>query len=172
MVNEKGKMADGLDGIPPAGIPTQKQFGGSVEDGDYMSTCVGWRLNPANPDNAWIEFINEEFPEEGKFSMNLFLPTKQALNAKAHELRGTVPDEELQAAVLRKFFHYGMTMKAAGIDTSLPIKQALDALVGWHGKARYRTDNYGTKVTEILSPKAAKAAKGTARSEGFTDTPF
>lgn len=170
MANEKGKMADGLDGVPPGGIPNQKLFGGSVENGDYNSTCIGWRLNPANPDNAWVEFNNEEFPDEGKFSMNLFLPTKQALNVKAREVKGTVPDEELEAAVLKKFFHYGMTMKVAGIDTSLPIKEALDALVGWHGKARYKTDNYGTKVTEILSAKAAKAAAKSTQS--LADTPF
>ena len=168
---EKKGMEEGLDGVPPGGIPDQKQYGGSVENGDYMSTCIGWRLQQNNTDCAWVEFTNEEAPDEGKFSMTLFLPTKNALNVKARDIKGTVPAEELQAAVLKKFFHYGMTMKKAGINSQLPIKEALDALVGWHGKARYKTDNYGTKVTEILSAKEAKAVRATSGGDS-SDVPF
>jgi hypothetical protein len=168
---EKKGMADGLNGIPPSGIPKHKEYGGSVQNGDYMSTCIGWRLTPNNENCAWVGFINEEAPDEGRFDMTLFLPTKEALNAKANELKGTVPPEGLQAAAMKKFFHYGMTMRVAGIALETPIKEALDALTGWHGKSRYKTDNYGTKVTEILSAKEAKAVRATSGGDS-SDVPF
>lgn len=169
-IKEEIALTDGLEFKPPTGIPDQKAFGGTVENGDYQSTIIGWRLNPNNPDNAWVEFTNDEFPDEGKFSMNVFLPTKAALNQKASELKGTVPDAELKATTLKKFFHYGMTLKVAGIDPSLQLKEALDALVGWHGLARYKSDNYGCKVTEILSAKQAKASAKSRAALG--DMPF
>lgn len=162
---------NGLDYKPPTGLPDQKAFGGTVENGDYQSTVIGWRLNPNNQNNAWVEFTNDEYPDEGRFSMNVFLPTRDALNMKAMELRDEgVPRDQLAAEALKKFFHYGMTLKVAGIDASLPIKEALDALVGWHGLARYKSDNYGCKVTEILSAKQAKAA-AKARAQ-LDDVPF
>lgn len=151
-------MADELNYKPPTDIPNKSDFGGKVPDGIYQSKCIGWRLNDNKPNNAWVEFENLDYPEEGKFSMNVFLPTKEALNSKAAELKGSVPDEQLRERVLKSFFHYGQTLKAAGVSIDLPIKEALDALKGWTGKAIYETpQGFNTRVKKIMGAKEAKA---------------
>ncbi len=152
-------MTDELNYKPPANIPDKSEFGGKIPDGIYASKCIAWRLNERKPNNAWVEFQNMDYPDEGKFSMNVFLPTKEALNLKAAELRGSVPDDQLKERVLKSFFHYGQTKKAAGIAKEVTIKEALDQLVGWEGKALYETSAVTNKtiVAKILSAKEAKA---------------
>jgi hypothetical protein len=145
----------------PAGIPDKSEFGGSVPDGLFESKIIGWRLNEAKPNNAWVEFENLEYPEEGKFSMNVFLPTQQALNQKASELAASkgLKGEELKERTMKSFFHWGQTMKIAGVDKGLSIKESLDKLVGWTGKAVYETPaGFSTRVKKIMSAKEAKQA--------------
>ncbi len=159
-------MADnlGLGYKPPKGLPTTSEFGGKIPDGLYDSEAVGWKLNQKNPDNAFIEIRNLEFPEEGKFSMNLYLPTQHALNQKAMELKGSIPDEQLKERVKKSFFHYGQTMRSAGIPNyeDFTIEEALNKLVGWKGKAVYETRaGFNTSVKKILGAKEAKAITST-----------
>jgi len=162
---------DNLGYTPPGGIPDTSAFGGKIPDGIYASKCIGWRINPNKPNNAWVEFVNMDYPDEGKFSMNMYLPTKEALNQKAAELKGSVPDEELKPRVLKAFFHYGQTMKAAGIPANIPIKESLDLLAKWEGRAVYENQpGFATKVAKILSAKEAK--KATVSAQSMTDVPF
>lgn len=168
-----------LDYTPPKGIPNISAFGGTIPDDIYESECIGYRINDRNPDNAWIEFTNQEFPDEGRFSMNLWLPTQNALRQKAAQLKqdGKIPEDATKEQViertLKAFFHYGQTMKVAGVSEGTPIEKALEALKGWKGKASYTTSKQTGKtiVEKILSAKDVRKA-AVATSQSMVDVPF
>lgn len=150
---------------PPAEeIPSESEFGGYVQDGVYPVKCIEWRSNPNKPDNAWVEFVitDKQFAAEGKFSMNLYLPTKTALNERASRLvEAGTPKEELREKTLKGFFHYGQTLKAAGVAAGLTISEALDKLKGWEGKAIFENrPGRSTSVKKIVG--AGESTRGAA----------
>jgi hypothetical protein len=149
-------MADFLDERPPAGIPTESEFGGYVPDGAYPSECVGWKLQ-SNNYMAWVEFkiTSGLGSDQGRFSLSLFLPLKEQLNIKVREGKSKGMDaEEARDFAQKAFFRYGQTLSVAGIPVDTPIREALDKLVGWRGMAEYENrQGFGTNVKQIMGDK-------------------
>ena len=144
------------DFVPPVGDIPDSSFGQYVPDGNYLMRVIGHTLH-SNDENVWLRTLIMDGPHQNtsEYSMNVFLPTKEALNRKMQE-KGGDRDKALQA-----FFHYAQTYKRLGLTDGLSIPAALDAMTGkefegyiatgtWQGKRQ-------TKLVEIIGPKKASA---------------
>ena len=153
-----------LDFAPPVDQIPEGDFGGYAK-GVQPVECLGARLQD-NGQNAWVEFkiTGGEYANQGRFSMNLYLPTKENLNQKARE-KGD-KDKALAA-----FFHYGQTCKDMGIPQGKTIAEAFELMKGWRGDALFENrEGYNTNIKKVIGKATAPelVAAGAAES----DTPF
>ena len=150
-------MGDDLNYKPPTDEIPDSLYGQYVDDGPHPVKCVGHRPNQNAPGNEWVDFEITAGKGQGElYSMNLYLPTKDNLNAKMAEKGGS------REEALKAFFHYRQTAKAAGLPLDLSIKETLDGLIGWTGTAIFlNQQGYRTKVQLITGgEKAAPVASG------------
>lgn len=160
-----------LDYAPPVDDIPESQFGGfaeGVQPVKITSTQV-----QDNGLNAWVRahVTDGPYADQGEFSMNLYLPTKQALNLKAKE-KGSKEE------ALKSFFHYKETCKVCGIPAGKTIAEALALMVGWEGKAlmenRVGKDTkevYPTNIKKLL-PAGFTAVPEAPAAVAGDDTPF
>jgi len=160
-------VQDPLDYAPPVEEIPESMFGQYVPDGEYPMEIVGYQLHGDGSENAWVraKIVAGPYQNDSEYSMNLFLPTQQALQRKARE-KGNDREKALQA-----FFAYGQTCKRLQLKAGLSIKAALDAMVGIKFRgfvaSRVFDNKRRTELVEIVSlmTPAAEGQPETAAAE-------
>lgn len=154
-----------LDYAPPVDEIPESQFGGYAEG--VQPVKITSTMVQDNGLNAWIRATITDGPyaDQGEFSMNLYLPTKQALNIKLKE-KG---DKD---KALASFFHYKETCKVCGIPAGKTISEALQLMEGWEGKALMENrPGFNTNIKKLL-PAGFTAVPEAPATEEAKDTPF
>lgn len=154
-----------LDYAPPVDDIPESQFGGyaeGVQPVKITSTQV-----QDNGLNAWVRahVTDGPYADQGEFSMNLYLPTKQALNLKMKE-KGSKEE------ALKSFFHYKETCKVCGVPAGKTIAEALALMKGWEGKAQMENrPGFNTSIKRLLPAGFTAVPEAPAAAAG-DDTPF
>ena len=154
-----------LDFAPPVDDIPESQFGGYAE-GVQPVKIIGTMVQE-NGLNAWVraKITGGEYAAQGEFSMNLYLPTKEALNLKAKE-KGSKEE------ALKSFFHYKETCKVCGIPAGKTIAEALALMEGWEGKALMENrPGFNTNIKKLL-PAGFTAVPEAPPTGETPDTPF
>lgn len=157
-----------LDYAPPVDEIPKSQFGGYAKD--LQPVKVTSTQVQEDGRNAWVRaaITGGPYADQGEFSMNLYLPTKEELNRKMKE-KG---DKEKALAC---FFGYKETCGVMGIPAGKTIAEALALMVGWEGDALFeKREGFDANIKKFLrkgfttTPETPAAATG----EEASDTPF
>lgn len=157
---------DALGYTPPTDEIPESEFGGTAPDGIYPCQVANYQVQD-NGSNAWVraKLLQPPYDQEGLFSMNLYLPTREELNKKLR-------DKGNKAEALKSFFHWKQTCKALGIPGGLSIREALERMKGVKAQAKVVNDaRFGSRIEKFLATGESTGAPPAAPPE-TADAPF